>query len=96
MRLCYDMKNDLYNVFILKCVSITSISVEHYMECVRGNAHTHFVTQNVKIMFSAQTENVRCDQRFFCCKTSYEGTIGNRETAKGLPTICHDNFIRPK
>ena len=66
------------------------------MEGVRGNAHTQFVTQNVKIMFSVQTENVRCDQIFFCCKTSYEGTIENRETAEGLATIYHDSFIWPK
>ena len=26
------MKSKLYNVFILKCVSITNISIEHYME----------------------------------------------------------------
>ena len=34
MRLFYDMKSNLYNAYILKCVSITNISVEHYMESV--------------------------------------------------------------
>ena len=32
-------------------------------------------------------ENVSWDQIFFCCKTSNTGTIGNRATAKGLPTM---------
>ena len=33
MRLFEDMKKKkLYNVFILKSVSITNISIEHYME----------------------------------------------------------------
>ena len=31
-RLFYDMKKKLCNPFILKCVSITTISTEHYME----------------------------------------------------------------
>ena len=30
-RLFYDMKSNFYNVFILKCDSITSISKEHHM-----------------------------------------------------------------
>ena len=30
MRLFYDMKSHLCNIFILKCVSITNISIEHY------------------------------------------------------------------
>ena len=34
MRLFYDMKSNLYNVFILKCVSITNISIEHFTEGV--------------------------------------------------------------
>ena len=33
-------------------------------------------------------ENISCDQMFFFgCKTTCIGTIGNRTTAKGLPTI---------
>ena len=31
-RLFYDMKSNLCNAFILKCVLITNISIEHYME----------------------------------------------------------------
>ena len=31
MRLFYDMKSILYNVFILKCVSVTNMRIEHYM-----------------------------------------------------------------
>ena len=59
---------------------------------LRGNIHTQFVTQNVKITFSVQPhprtpENIRCDQIFFCCKTSTMGTIGNRAIAKGLPAM---------
>ena len=34
MKLFYDMKSNLYNVFILKCVSITNISIENYMNGV--------------------------------------------------------------
>ena len=41
-------------------------------------------------------ENARCDQIFFGCKTCYIATIGKRATAKGLPTIHHDNYIQPK
>ena len=29
-----DMKGNLYDAFVLKCVSITNISIEHYMEGV--------------------------------------------------------------
>ena len=36
MRLFYDTKSNLYNVFILKCVSVISISIEQYMEGVTG------------------------------------------------------------
>ena len=32
-KVFYDRKSNLYNVFILKCgVSITNISIEHYIE----------------------------------------------------------------
>ena len=31
MGLFRDMKSNLYNAFILKCVLITNISLEHYM-----------------------------------------------------------------
>ena len=31
-QISYDMKSHFYNVFILKCVSITNIGIEHYME----------------------------------------------------------------
>ena len=34
LRLFYDMKKNLHNVFTLKCVSITNISIEHYLEGV--------------------------------------------------------------
>ena len=34
MRLFHDMKSNLYNVFIMKCVSMTNISIEHYMDGV--------------------------------------------------------------
>ena len=50
---------------------------------VRGDVHTQFFTQNVKMTFSVQpvhpplkTSGVA--KYFFCCKTSYIGTIGNR------------------
>ena len=33
-EIVYDMKSNLCNVFILKCVSITNISIEDYMEGV--------------------------------------------------------------
>ena len=33
MRLFYGTRSNLYNVFVLKCVS-TTISIEHYMEGV--------------------------------------------------------------
>ena len=36
MRLFYDTKSNLHNVFILKCVSVISISIEQYMEGVSG------------------------------------------------------------
>ena len=32
MRLFYDMKNNWYNGFILKCFPIANVSIEHYME----------------------------------------------------------------
>ena len=35
MRLFYNMASDLYNVFILKSVSIANISIENYMEGIR-------------------------------------------------------------
>ena len=34
MRLFYDMKSNLYNVFVLKRVSVTNVSTEHYTEGV--------------------------------------------------------------
>ena len=34
MRPFYDMKSNLYYVFILKCVSIANVCIEHYMEGV--------------------------------------------------------------
>ena len=34
MRLFHDMINNLRNVFILNCVTITNINIEHYMEVV--------------------------------------------------------------
>ena len=32
--LFFDMKSNLCNLFILKCVLITNLSIEHYMEGV--------------------------------------------------------------
>ena len=32
MRLFYDMKSNLYNIFIPKYVSSTNLSIEHHME----------------------------------------------------------------
>ena len=29
-----DMQGNLYDAFVLKCVSITNVSIEHYMEGV--------------------------------------------------------------
>ena len=37
MRLFYDVKSNLYNVFILKCVSITNVSIAHYMRVLFDN-----------------------------------------------------------
>ena len=34
MRLFYDMKSNLFHVVILKCVAVTNISIEHYMEAI--------------------------------------------------------------
>ena len=34
MRFFYEMNSYLYNVFILKSVSVTKINIEHYMEGV--------------------------------------------------------------
>ena len=34
MRLFYDMKSNLYNALILKCLSKTNVSAEHYMKGV--------------------------------------------------------------
>ena len=34
MRLFYEMKSNLYNVFVLKYVLITNISIERYLEGV--------------------------------------------------------------
>ena len=63
-----------------------------HRQLLRSNIHTQFVTQNVKITFSVQptheplkTSGVA--KYYFCCKTSNIGTIGNRSTAKGLPTM---------
>ena len=33
-EIVYDMKRNLYNVFTLKCVSVTNISIEYYMDGV--------------------------------------------------------------
>ena len=56
---------------------------------LRGNIHTQFATQNVKITFSVQPTQVPLKtsgmtKYFCCCKTSNIGTIENRATAKGL------------
>ena len=32
MRLFYYMKSNLYSVFILECVPVASINIEHYMK----------------------------------------------------------------
>ena len=61
-------------------------------ETLRGNIHTQFVTENVKITFMVQPthallKTLGVTKYFFCCKTSNIGTIGNRATAKGLSTI---------
>ena len=37
MRLFYDMKSNLYNIFIPKCVSSTNLSIEHHMEGLINN-----------------------------------------------------------
>ena len=34
MRLFYEMKSNLYNVFVLKYVLITNISIERYLKGV--------------------------------------------------------------
>ena len=34
MRLFYDIKSILHNAFILKCVPVTNMRIEHYMESV--------------------------------------------------------------
>ena len=34
MRLFYDMKSNLYNVFIVKYVSLANISIAHYIKGV--------------------------------------------------------------
>ena len=37
MRLLYNMKSNLYSVFVLKCVSITNVIIKHYMEVLLDN-----------------------------------------------------------
>ena len=59
---------------------------------VRGDVHTQFVTQNVKMTLSIQPihqplKTSGGTKYFFYCKTTYTGTIGNRATAKDLPAI---------
>ena len=57
-----------------------------------SNVHTQFFKQNVKMTFSVQPTNSPLKMSgvtiyFRCCKTSCIGVIGNRTTAKNLPTI---------
>ena len=37
MRLFYNMKSNMYKIFILKLISITNISIEHYMTVLLDN-----------------------------------------------------------
>ena len=58
----------------------------------RGGVHTQIVTLNVKMTFLHQPTHPSlkfpgATKYFFCCKTSYIGTIGNTTTSKILPTI---------
>ena len=58
---------------------------------LRGDFHAKFIIQNIK-MFSVWLTHTplktsRVTKYFFCYKTSYIGTMGNKTTAKGLPTI---------
>ena len=83
--------NNSSSCSLIKSKTQSFIILEN-LELSIGNIHTQSVTQNVKITLSVQPhprtpENVRWDQIFFCCKTSNIGTIGNRETAKDLPSM---------
>ena len=71
--------------------SLRNLGIFH-RHLLRGNIHTQFFTQNVKITFFVQPTNAPLKtsgvtKYVFCCKTSNIGTIRNRATAKGLPTI---------
>ena len=55
MILFYDMKSNMYNVFILKCVSIRNINIEHYIE---GAALFFMIEKNsVEVKNSTKLQN---------------------------------------
>ena len=45
------MKSNLYNVFILKCVSVINVSIEHYMEGVIRQQQKTKQAENEKQIF---------------------------------------------
>ena len=51
MRLFYDTKSNLCNVFILNCVSVTSISIEHYVVGVTAKWQKTKQAENEKQTF---------------------------------------------
>ena len=59
---------------------------------LKGNIHTQFATQNIRITFSIQLiqaslKTSGVTKYLFCYKALNIGTIGNRATAKDLPTM---------
>ena len=64
----------------------------------RGNIHTQFVMQNIKMMFAVQPTHPHpkgsgVTKYSFCCKT-YRYRRKNKNYKR--PTYYHDNFIWPK